>query len=191
MRVNSSLLNQSLQAIRPHATPMIERIVAALVAARPDLDNLLGGEGMNHPAVQRSLFNHFVHLVEYAGETDHLGDYFRKLGGRVVASGLDDAFFDQLRTSVIETLAFAFDSQWSDELHQSWSTLLDFAVREIKKGLALPKAQKSVKNAVEQAFEDRAFQEALRQRVRSLLMEMGEEESRSLLRAKVQPERSV
>ena len=201
--MNTGLIRESFEAIKPHAQEVIEHFYGELFDRHPQAKPLFQEVKMEKQ--QRALVNSLAHIVEFLEDGPHLTDYLRKMGGRHTAYGTKPEHYGWVSESLLATLSYYFDAQWTPELSSSWATALKLISAEMIAGMkqtsgrvvgipstdAKPEpslssmaqsiVQELVKKALEAELGDGAFQTAVRTKAQELLRNAIETEARELL----------
>jgi chemotaxis signal transduction protein/hemoglobin-like flavoprotein len=117
--LNVELLEQSFEAVKPHAETLVERFYENLFEQYPEVQPLFANADM---AEQRGkLLSALATVVASLRQPDALVPHLEELGRRHVAYGAEPAHYEAVGTVLIETLGEIAGDLWTDELRDAWS----------------------------------------------------------------------
>jgi len=200
--LNTKLLKESFDAIKPHAPQVVELFYSELFKRHPTARDLFDLKEMGKQ--EQPLIVNLAHIVEHVENRAHLSDYLRKMGARHAHYGTEEVHIEWVGEALLSTLEYSFDAQWTDELRDTWTTIVFGVIaKEMKVGMQLEQkkiieikkepaeptlkevAQKLSKDlfqkALEQEFNSPQFQEAIRTKARELLTKAIEMEAKIII----------
>ena len=205
MSVNVKLIQESFAAIKPHAAEVVEHFYEELFNNHPEAKSLFKGDMAKQ---QKMLLAGLSHIVEYLEEPDHVSDYLRKMGARHHHYEAKNEHFEWVGEALLDTFAYYFGTQWTDELAQSWTEAYGIIASEMQFGMVMeskkvvemhkeiqkeePKlstlqqaakqvAEKLFNQAVVDFMKSAAFQQVVEQKAREMLNQAVELEAQKML----------
>jgi hemoglobin-like flavoprotein len=211
--MNIALIQESFEAIKPHASMVLEHFFQELHSSHPQAKNNFFA-GIQTPEQTRSLVNHLTHIVEFIEDTSHLMDYLRKLGKKNAAMHLEAHHFLWIKDSLKATLSYFLEEHWTPELALNWGNLLNFCAQEVLAGMreensqvlelpvnpgkqpTIPEliqkvAQGMLTQALNEEMKSPLFQQQLQERVQELLRKAVKTEALQLLTEAKSSQRSA
>jgi hemoglobin-like flavoprotein len=199
MAINVTLIRESFQALRPHVGEVFERFYAELFRKYPGVRPLFDQVDLKRQP--QALASSIAHVVEYLEESDHVADYLSKMGARHVAYGAREEHFGPVADTLLETLEYYFEENWTPELKESWSALLGAAAEHMGRGMREARRPEPVRAVASVApaqtvpLPERVkelacelFRRALDRELEGKLRTLAEERAREILRQAIEDE---
>jgi hemoglobin-like flavoprotein len=200
MAINVTLIRESFQALRPHVGEVFEHFYAELFRKHPGVRPLFAQVDLKRQ--QKALASSIAHIVEYLEESDHVADYLQKMGARHVDYGTREEHFGPVAETLLETLEYYFEENWTPELKESWSALLGVAAEHMIRGMRQARRPEPVRTAspapaaaspvsLSERVKELAremFRQALDRELEGKLRALAEERAREILRQAIEGE---
>lgn len=169
MALNTRILKESFEAIKPVADKAVDRFYGDLFKNHPDAKSLFeqGQSEKRKTAAIQVMTSIFECLEDPKGLASYLGH----LGARYAKRGAKPEHYDWGVDSLLNTLKFFFDDTWTDELEDAWMAALGLIVETMKSAASIEvlsnkTVEVSFKEEIEIVFKD-LMREALLELVKS------------------------
>lgn len=113
------LLEESFEAVKPHAEDLVARFYENLFEQHPGVQPLFAEVDMGEQ--RGKLLAALATVVASLRQPDVLVPHLEELGRRHVAYGAEPAHYEAVGTVLVETLGEIAGDVWTDELRDAWS----------------------------------------------------------------------
>lgn len=194
MALNVGLIRESFNAIKPHAAEFVSHFYQVLFQHHPEARSLFPEKMARQ---EKALIASLSHIVEYLEDGDHLKDYLRKMGARHLRYRTEDEHFAWVGEALLETFAYFFEAQWTDEHKSNWTEAYGFLASQMKEGMAEArqvvalkhKAEPPTMNEIARKVAKELFQKSLEEELASpAVAEVIRQKAKELLRRAIEDE---
>ncbi|GAB4014970.1 MAG: hypothetical protein Fur0010_13570 [Bdellovibrio sp.] len=194
MSLNIELLRQSFEKVVPISEQVADQFYTFLWGDYPAAKALFKGVDMK--TQKKALIKSLVYIVDHLDNPEKLSEYLRQMGKRHVDYGTKEEHYELVGNTLIKTFAHFFGNDWTEELNDEWikaygaitTWMLEGAAwREPDADVIRKRAQHIANNLMLEMLEqemDEDFKERVRNKVRSVIFEVMEEESHKLYKHK-------
>lgn len=208
MSLNIQIIRESFNAVKPHAQDVVDHFYSELFKNYPGVKPLFQKVDMKRQ--KSALIGSLVHIVDSLDNIDHLQDYLKKMGARHIRYGTLEEHYPAVGKTLIETLAYFFEDQWTAEVNAQWTMAVDFIAGAMIAGAQQERsqssnnvvslvpspqppaepslkeiAQEAAKNILKKALEEElneSFTQLAREKAREVLKKALEDEAKDLLK---------
>jgi hemoglobin-like flavoprotein len=130
--MNVSLIRSSFEALRPHATLLVDRFYAILFERYPQVRPLFAHTDL--PKQKQMLIQALSLLVLNLEKPDVLKSYLGQLGAKHVRYGARDAHYDAVGECLLAAMADVAGPIWTPEMEREWAETYGAVASLMKQG---------------------------------------------------------
>lgn len=134
MFLNTELLEQSFERIKPQASAFAASFYENLFQAHPEVKPLFAATDMT--SQQKKLLNALVLVVENLRHPNVLKEVLSSLGNRHVKYGAIPQYYAAVGHVLLRTLEQYLQHEWSPELKQAWANAYEVITTQMLQGAA-------------------------------------------------------
>ena len=192
MSLNIELIRESFEKAKPIAGEVADKFYEFLWGDYSQSKALF--EGVNMDKQKKALIGSLVFIVDNVDNAEKLVPYLHSMGERHTAYGTQKEHYAWVGQSLLKTFAHFFGEDWTKELEGEWIKAYNFIAETMMEGAAavvpeLSQIKGRAKEICDTLLMDilnegfsTEFEDVARARIRKLLYEVMEEESRELFK---------
>ncbi|MDB9787119.1 globin domain-containing protein [Bacteriovoracaceae bacterium] len=191
MGLNIKVIRESFAKAVPIADKVVTKFYQNLFADYPQSTVLF--ENVDMKKQKKALIGSLVYIVDHVDQADDLIPFLKGMGQRHVSYGTQEEHYEWVGKSLLKTFAEFLGDGWTKEVESEWINAFDIISTAMLEGAkaALPEPEsirqkaeevctKLLKNVIDDRMDDE-FIKLARGKVRHLLLELLEDESKLLL----------
>ncbi len=185
------MIKESFEAAKPIGDKVVNKFYEFLFKDYPATRSMFKGVEMENQ--KKALLNSLVFIVDNVESPEKLVPYLKKMGGRHVAYGTKEEHYGAVGGTLLKTFKHFLGDAWTNELNEEWAkaygVIADLMIQGARE--EAPDAdfiRERAKNLAHQLIVEEMekalgadVKEMARQHVRRVLVQILDEEARSLI----------
>ena len=141
MRLQTDILNESIEQIGENADFLVERFYERLFSLEPRLEDLF--QGVNFPEQRRKIIQTLLVLIRWGNDPTNLTRFLQNLGDRHSTYELTLRDYEAFTEAFMQSLEEILGEHWTSQYEEAWGDAIEVIVSLMQAG-----SQQQIRKAV-------------------------------------------